>query len=455
VLQIAVRVPVKMLEFSLIVQTLKHENTEEAARKGLPPAGAPPVDARRPSGNCLPGRYLLSALLFGALAFAQPADDGKPATSNLMNAPYPRVYPDGRATFRLAAPNAAKVQLAGAITSSPVDMTKGADGAWTVTIPPAVSGFHYYWFLVDGLQVNDPSSDTFFGYSRPTSGIEIPKSGEDFYFPKDVPHGDVRMIWYLSKTTGDWRRAMVYTPPGYDANMRTRYPVLYLQHGAGEDETGWTKQGHANFILDNLLAEKKAKPMIVVMDKGYAYRPGEAPAGRAPAGGPGPGRGAAPAGGRGPGGMGAGGVLSASTFESVITDDLIPTIDRTFRTLSDREHRAMAGLSMGSMQAMQIALRNLDKFSWIGLFSGATVSGDLDTAYNGVFKNAADFNKRVHLLWIGAGTAEARLMDSLKASDELLTKRGVKHVIFTSPETAHEWHTWRRHLNDFAPRLFQ
>jgi enterochelin esterase family protein len=322
-------------------------------------------------------------------------------------------------------------------------MTKGEDGTWTVTIPPAVPGFHYYWFFVDGLQVNDPSSDTFFGYGKPTSGIEIPTPGEDFYFPKDVPHGEVRMIWYLSKTTGEWRRAMVYTPPGYDTNVRTRYPVLYLQHGAGEDETGWTKQGHANFILDNLLADKKAKPMIVVMDKGYAYRPGEDPAGR----------GARP--GAGPRGMAAGGVLSASAFESVIIDDLIPMIDRTFRTLSDREHRAMAGLSMGSMQAMQITLRNLDKFSRIGLFSGATVSGDLDTAYNGVFNNSAEFNKRVHLLWMGAGTAETRLMESLKASDELLTTRGVKHVIFTSPGTAHEWHSWRRHLNDFAPRLFQ
>src|SRR4051812_1665434 len=236
--------------------------------------------------------------------------------------------------------------------------------------------------------------------------------------------------------------------------MSARYPVLYLQHGAGEDETGWTKQGHANFILDNLLAVKKAKPMIVVMDRGYAYKPGERPAaGRGAA--PAAGRGAAPAGGRGPGGMGGGGVLAASTFESVIVDDLIPMIDHTFRTLSDRDHRAMAGLSMGSMQTMQITLRNLDKFSWIGLFSGASVTADLDTGYNGVFKNSAEFNKRVHLLWMGAGTAETRLMDTLKASDELLNHRGVKHVIFTSADTAHEWHSCRRHLNDFAPRLFQ
>ncbi len=399
-------------------------------------------------------RVILSGLLLAASLGAQPADDSKPATSNVLNAQFPRVYADGRATFRFVAPHAAKVQLAGAVVSAPVDMTKGEDGAWTVTIPPAVPGFHYYWFVADGLQVNDPASETFFGYSKPTSGIEIPSPGEDFYFAKDVPHGQVRMQWYFAKTTGEWRRAMVYTPPGYDANSRTRYPVLYLQHGAGEDETGWTKQGHENFILDNLLAQRRAKPMIVVNERGYAYRPGEQPpAGRAagPPAGPG-GRGAA--GGRGPGGMGRGGVLSPSTFESVVVDDLIPMIDRTFRTLSDRDHRAMAGLSMGSMQAMQISLRNLDKFSWIGCFSGATVSGDLDTAYNGVFKNSADFNKRVHLLWMGAGTAETQLVEALDGSDDLLTRRGIKHTVFKSEGTAHEWHTWRRDLNDFAPRLF-
>jgi enterochelin esterase family protein len=410
-------------------------------------------------------RLIFSTLLLGGSILAQSADDSKPSTTSVLNAQYPRVYPDGRVMFRLNAPTANKVQLGGAgLGKVPYDMTRSEDGAWTVTIPPAVPGFHYYWFFVDGVQVNDPSSDTFFGYGRPTSGVEIPNAGEDFSFPKDVPHGQVRMQWYLSKTTGEWRRAMVYTPPGYDANTRTRYPVLYLQHGSGEDETGWTKQGHANFILDNLIAEGKAKPMIVVMDRGYAYRPGErAPAppaappvarGAAQAGAPAAGRDAAPAPGRGPGGMGASGVLSASAFESVVIDDLIPMIDRTFRTLSDREHRAMAGLSMGSMQTMQITLRNLNKLSWIGFFSGAVVTGDLDTGYNGVFKNAADFNKRVHLLWMGAGTAEDRLIQSLDACRQSLDKKGIKHVIFKSEGTAHEWHTWRRDLNDFAPRLF-
>jgi len=417
---------------------------------------------------------LVAGLLPTAPLLAQPADDSKPASTAVLNAQYPRVYPDGRVLFRLAAPKAAQVQLGGAgLGASTYDMVKGEDGAWTVTIPPAIPGFHYYWFVVDGVQVNDPSSDTFFGYGRPTSGVEIPTPGEDFYQPKEVPHGQVRMVWYFSKTTAAWRRAMVYTPPGYDLDTRTRYPVLYLQHGAGEDETGWTKQGHANFILDNLIAEMKAKPMIIVNERGYAYRPGEKPpapaagraAGEAGRGADAAGRaagtagraagaGAAAAAPRGAGAMGASGVLAASAFESVIVDDLIPMIDRTFRTLSDRDHRAMAGLSMGSMQAMSITLRNLDKFSWIGFFSGSTVTGDLNTAYNGVFKDAAAFNKRVHLLWMGAGTAEAALIKRLEESDKLLTERGIKHVIFKSDLTAHEWHTWRRHLNDFAPRLF-
>jgi len=365
-------------------------------------------------------------------------DDSQPAISNLMNADFPRVHLDGRVTFRLVAPNAARVQLGGAIAAAPVEMTKSDEGAWSVTIPQPAPGFHYYWFIADGLQVNDPSSDTYFGYGRPTSGIDLPLKGEDFYFPKDVPHGQVRMQWYFSRTTDAWRRALVYTPPDYDLNQETRYPVLYLQHGAGEDETGWTKQGHANFILDNLLAEKKAKPMIVVMDKGYADRPGEQLKGSSARR-----------------GQFASGVLSPSAFESVVIDELIPMIDHTYRTLADRENRAMAGLSMGSRQTLQVTLRNLDKFSWIGFFSGATIQGDLDADYDGVFKNATEFNNRVHLLWMGAGADEPRLIEALNSSHKLLNDKGIQHLIFTSDGTAHEWHSWRRHLNDFAPRLFQ
>lgn len=393
-------------------------------------------------------KIIFSGLLLGAAAFGQPADESKPATSNVLNAQYPRLYPDGRVTFRLVAPNASKVQLAGAVIASPVDMTKGAAGAWTVTIPPAVPGFHYYWFLVDGLQVNDPSSDTFFGSNKQTSGIEIPSPGEDFYLPKDVPHGQVRIQWYFSKTTGEWRRAFVYTPPGYDANTRTRYPVLYLQHGGGEDETGWTKQGHAELILDNLLAANKVTPMIVVMDRGYAYRPGEPrPSGAgAPPGGRGAREGQPPAAGRGVGGP-------SPAFEGVMIDDIIPMVDRTFRTIADRDHRAMAGLSMGSMQTLQIGMSHLDKFAWLGIFSHPPLP--FDPMFNGTLNDAAAFNKKVHLYWWGAGTAEESIY---KAAKEVLAgyeKAGIKFVFYESSGTAHEWLTWRRFLNTFAPLLFR
>jgi hypothetical protein len=194
-------------------------------------------------------------------------------------AQYPCVHSDLRVTFRLKAPDARIVQLQpgggdNGLGLGPMGMTRADDGTWSVTIPPAVPGFHYYWFLVDGVVVSDPASETYFGWGKECSGIEIPENGVDFYAVKDVPHGDVRVHWYFSKTTQAWRRAYVYTPPDYDLERRARYPVLYLQHGSGEDERGWTNQGHANFILDNLIAEGKAKPMIVVMEQGYATPPG-------------------------------------------------------------------------------------------------------------------------------------------------------------------------------------
>jgi enterochelin esterase-like enzyme len=197
---------------------------------------------------------------------------------------------------------------------------------------------------VDGVPVNDPGSDTFFGWGRQTSGIDVPDKDGAFYEPRDVPHGEVRVRWYLSKTTAAWRRAYVYTPPDYDRNPKVRYPVLYLQHGAGENETGWTKQGRANLILDNLIATGSARPMIVVMETGYATRAGAMP----------PPAGAPPA---------------PNAFEDVVVNDLIPTIDASYRTLADRDNRAMAGLSMGGGQTLQITSAHLDKFAWIGSFS--------------------------------------------------------------------------------------
>ena len=204
----------------------------------------------------------------------QAAADSKPASSNISGQQYPQIDSELRATFHVRAPDAKNVRVR--IADTFYDMTKGEDGVWAVTTPPLVVGFHYYWLVIDGVTVTDPQSETFFGYGKMSGGLEVPSKGEDFYDVRKVSHGEAREHWYLSKTTAAWRRIFVYTPPDYDQNPKARSPVLYLQHGSGEDERSWVVQGRANLIMDNLIAEKKAKLMIVVMEKGYA-RPGEQP----------------------------------------------------------------------------------------------------------------------------------------------------------------------------------
>ena len=396
---------------------------------------------------------LLPVLLAAAPVQAEgskPADS-VPAPSNIRGGEYPRIHADLRVTFRIKAPNAQKIEFAFFGTSKRYPGQKSEDGFWTATTEPLMPGFHYYRAFIDGVEVNDPSSETFYGTGKETSGIEIPEKGVDYYLPKDVPHGEIRERWYRSKTTEQWRRIYVYTPPGYDTNRETRYPVLYLQHGGGEDERGWPNQGRVGFILDNLIAERKAKPMLVVMEQGYARKPGEASAPSGPPKPPAPGEKPAP-----PRDFG----RMFATFEEVMVKDLIPMIDATYRTFPDREHRAMAGLSMGGMQTFQITLKHLDLFAYLGGFSGAGggfggATFDSKTAHGGVMANADEFNKKVRLLWLGIGTAEGRMYEGIKNFHEALTKAGIKHVYYESPDTAHEWLTWRRCLNDFAPRLFK
>ena len=329
-----------------------------------------------------------------------------------------------------------------------MDMEKQQDGFWTITTPPLVPGIHYYTLIIDGAEVSDPNTHAFFGGGKPASGVEVPEPGSTYYSVQNVPHGQVREIWYNSKVTGTWRHALVYLPPDYDTKTNVRYPVLYLQHGAGEDETGWVRQGNANFILDNLIAAKSCKPMIVVMANGYAHRAGEAPVDLFAKG------------------FGFPEMLKAmkemAAFENDVTQALIPYIDSTFRTLSDRDHRAMAGLSMGGMQAYQITLDHLDLFSYIGGFSGAggmLVLGnrklDPKTDYNGVVADPAAFAKKVHLLWLGVGTNEPeRMRAGLQRLHASPQEANIQHVFYESPGTDHEWHTWRHDLKDFAPRLF-
>ena len=399
---------------------------------------------------------LIIGVTFGSpILEAQGEKDSSTATSNVRDAQSPRIYADGRITFTLKAPDAKSVQVAGGngLGKGPFPMTKSADGVWSVTTPPAVPGFHYYSFVLDGVSVNDPGSETYFVFNKETSGIEVPEGGVNFYDLKDVPHGEVRIKWYFSRTTGAWRRAFVYTPPGYDKASTTRYPVLILQHGATENETGWTKQGRADFILDNLIAEGRAKPMIVVMDCGYATKAGMSAVVV------------------GPGAPPRNFQQAFSAFEDVVINDLIPLIDASYRTIPDKQHRAMAGLSMGGMQTLFITLHHLDKFAYIGSFSGPIIAGvnagkqppgaaqppqfDTKTAYEGAFADPSAFNKQVKLLWLGAGTEEKRIHDGIKGAADALKASGVDVVFFESPGTAHEWQTWRRDLHDFAPRLFR
>ena len=393
-------------------------------------------------------RIAIAILLLSSFCCAQNPDGFEPASTNVWGAAYPRVDSSGRAEFRVKAPNATKIVVN--FWSQPkLDMVKQPDGFWTAASAPMVPGFHYYTLLIDGAEFSDPGSHSFFGGGKDASGIEIPEAGSTYYLPQDVPHGAVREIWYNSKVTGTWRHALVYLPPNYDTQTKVRYPVLYLQHGGGEDETGWIKQGHANFILDNLIASKSCNPMIIVMANGYARRAGYQP----------PDLTGKP--------FGSPEMMRAmqemmGAFDDEVTKALIPFIDSTYRTIPDREHRAMAGLSMGGMQTFQITFNHLDLFSYIGGFSGAggMMPGqqnlDLKTAFNGALADPAAFAKRVHLLWIGVGTEEpAQMRAGIQRLNTALVDAKVKHEFYESPGTAHEWQTWRRDLKDFAPRLFR
>jgi enterochelin esterase family protein len=391
----------------------------------------------------------VAVLLLASVCSAQESGDFGPATTNVWGAEYPRVDGTGRVEVRIKAPDATKVRLN--FWSGPkVDMVKQADGFWTFTTPPLAPGLHYYTLFVDGVEMSDLGSHAFFGGGKHASMVEVPEAGADYYDIKNVPHGQVREVWYDSKVTGTWRHALVYLPPDYDARTKARYPVLYLQHGGGEDETGWIRQGRANFILDNLIVAGSCKPMIVVMAYGYARRAGV----------PAPDLTGKPFG--SPEMMKAMQEMAAA-FEDDVTQALIPFVDATYRTIADRDHRAMAGLSMGGMQTFQVTLNHLDLFSHIGGFSGAggplVLGGeklDPKTAYNGVFADAAAFAKKVHLLWLGVGTEEPeRMREGIRRLHASLTEAGIQHVYYESPGTDHEWQTWRRDLKDFAPRLFR
>jgi len=390
--------------------------------------------------------FFLAISLTSGICLAQTSqtnelfENSKPASTNIVGAEYPRIDAQRRAIFSVRAPEAQSVVVGLGKTA----LTKGEDGLWTGVTAPLDPGFHYYSLRINGVEVNDPSSETFFGAGRVMSGIEVPEEGVDFYLVKKVPHGQIVSFWYFAESTGENRQAFVYLPPDYIKNNDKRYPVLYLQHGMGEDRRAWANQGRTNFILDNLIAEGKAIPMIVVMeDGGIAAGMGGARRQGQPA------QGARPQQGQRPGspGQGPGGMPSFwDGFGSVIIKDLIPSIDANFRTLTDRENRAMAGLSMGGMQTRTTTMANLDKFAYIGLFSG----GNIPLAQ---IQDPSAFKKQVKAVFFGNGQAENS--GPSKAAAEELKQAGINAFFYESPRTAHEFLTWRRCLHEFAPLLFK
>jgi enterochelin esterase-like enzyme len=403
---------------------------------------------------------VLACTCVAGVAWAQPPADCTPNALNIPSAPYPCIFPDGRVMFRVVAPDAQKVVVR---LGPGFEMSKAADTFWYVATTPQVEGFHYYTLSIDGAVVADPATRSFFGSGFYNSGIEVPAPDADFYSPRNVPHGQVRQRWYYSTVTASWRRAYVYTPPDYDTDSKAKYPVLYLFHGWGENEQGWHVQGHVDVIMDNLIAEKKAKPMLIVMDNLNAVKPGESAALYAARGAltqavpePPPAPGAPPAAGRGvAGGRGGMRPLGSAVFTEMMLTDLIPMVERTFRAAPGRENRGMAGLSMGGMQTFTTVLANLDKFAYLGGFSGSSGGrGGFDpkTSNGGVFADAAAFNKQVKVLFLGIGSVEG---PGTKTFSGQLTQAGIKNTYYESPGTAHEWLTWRRCFREFAPLLFR
>ncbi len=406
----------------------------------------------------------LATALIGGISFAQTqttvVEDFKVSSTTQVGKQYPQVNSEGRVRTSISAPQALKVQID--IGAVKYDMVKDEKGVWTGESAPQDEGFHYYQLNIDGASVPDPGSLYFYGASRSGSGIEIPAKDQEFYANKNVPHGQLRENQYFSKTTNSVRRVFIYTPPDYDKNIKKSYPVLYLQHGMGEDETGWGNQGHANLIMDNLIAEGKCTPFIIVMENS-----GGAPRGPRPAAGtttrggapgqaaptrpavtpaaPGQGPPSANAAGRPAGGPGAG-FNMAGQFERILFDDLIPYVESNFRVIADQEHRAMAGLSMGGMQTRSIVIANPDKFSYAGLFSSGTFSPS-------EIKDIDSFKKKAKLVFMSFGGREGGAT-RIPAAAEEWNKIGMKGVSYVSPLTAHEWQSWRRSLHEFAPLLF-
>ena len=411
-------------------------------------------------------KIILSAALClcTVAATAQVKEDFVPSPNNQPGKQYPMVNSERCVRVQVKAPDAKSVKLD--IGGVKYDLVKDAEGVWTGESAPQDEGFHYYQLNIDGADVPDPSSLYYYGASRWGSGIDVPAADQDFYAVKNVPQGQMREIYYWSEVNQAMRHCFVYTPADYDQNPNKRYPVLYLQHGGGENEYGWPQQGHTAQIMDNLIAEGKAVPFIIVMENGSWTMPrpaGGAPAMQRPQGPQGqrpqgqrpPQGGQRPQGGRPQGGGFGMPANWADGFANTLIKDCIPYIDSHFRTIADKEHRAMAGLSMGGMQTKSITVAHPEVFSNLGIFSGGTITVD-DT------KNNPEFAKGLKLVFVSFGSRElenrvAGFGDGTdpRQETEALAASGVNAHFYVSPGTAHEWQSWRRALYQFAQLLFK
>ncbi len=366
--------------------------------------------------------FMIVFLLNGS-SFAQVDNKGKSAITNVRRAEYPKILPDSRAVFRIKAPDAKKMQID---LGKMYDMVKKNDGFWEVTTEPLGEGFHYYSLVIDGVAVADPASETFYGMGRMASGIEVPFEGDDYYAIKDVPHGDIRIKRYYSNILSNWRNFYMYTPPGYDQNVDVKYPVLYILHGGGEDQRGWAVQGKTDLIIDNLIAENKAVPMIVVMIDGNIS-------------------------------MGGFGMEALTAFENELISQVIPFVEKNYRIKENAHNRALAGLSMGGLQTLHAGVHNTDKFAYLGVFSSGWWTNQpalSDPQYEFMKQHTDKINKNLKQFWISMGGKEDIAWENCQVMMKKFDEMNISYTYSEYPG-GHTWPVWRNNLYNFAQLLFK
>jgi enterochelin esterase family protein len=377
---------------------------------------------------------------FVLMAIASTANAQPPANPIIS----PEVHADRTVTFRLLAPNAKEVQVGGEFSAKPLSMTKDEKGVWLITTEPLEPNTYGYNFIMDGLTMPDPNNTHVrVGALWFATQVDVPGEKPAFFAAQDVPHGTLHGHWYYSKALKTVRHVNVYTPPRYTASEEKPYPVLYLLHGMGDDEGFWTQVGYANFIMDNLLAEGKAKPALIVMPFGHLTRtvrwfPGAArgagiPGGNEYRGGP---------------------VFGVEMLEKDLLENVIPLVEREYRVGKESNQRAIAGLSMGGYQALSIGLNNLQRFAYVGAFSSAILNQNLKNDFQSILTDPEKANKEIKLLWIGCG-ADDKLLSGNRKFEELLSARGINHQWVTTPGSGHVWTLWRVYLRDLLPQLFE